>query len=373
MCDASLGRVLDAMDEYGMWDDTMLIVCADHGYLLGEHGWWAKVVQPWYDEVIHIPLFIADPRGTERGGHRKSLVQTLDFGPTLLELFGVDLTDDMQGVTLRDTIATDAPAREAGLFGMFGGHVCVTDGRYVYMRACKDASNQPLFEYTLMPTEMFTRFPVATLRQATLAEPFSFTKGVPVLRVPGRALRVMSPWGFGTLLYDLEDDPQQERPLIDDELELRMAARLVELMRATDAPADQFERLGLPMQGQPGLEHLLVGAQWPLVEASLNLSPPPSADEFPGVERELSMPLTSLLEVPGAGEILRRHAAALANGMATDPALGSFSLVELAAMGPGVLPRPPLREIASALAELRLDPAASSLATSGSAAPRYDA
>jgi arylsulfatase A-like enzyme len=43
-CDYSLGRVLDIMDEKNMWEDTMLIVNADHGFLLGEHGYWAKTV-----------------------------------------------------------------------------------------------------------------------------------------------------------------------------------------------------------------------------------------------------------------------------------------------------------------------------------------
>ena len=41
-CDESLGRVLDLMDKHDMWKDTLLIVCTDHGFLLGEHGWWAK-------------------------------------------------------------------------------------------------------------------------------------------------------------------------------------------------------------------------------------------------------------------------------------------------------------------------------------------
>src|SRR5699024_9466555 len=50
MCDTSLGRVLDAMDSYQMWDDTMLIVCTDHGLLLGEHDWWGKNAPPFYDE-----------------------------------------------------------------------------------------------------------------------------------------------------------------------------------------------------------------------------------------------------------------------------------------------------------------------------------
>ncbi|MCB0143392.1 MAG: sulfatase-like hydrolase/transferase, partial [Caldilineaceae bacterium] len=62
MCDAYLGKVLDMMDELNLWDDTMLIVNTDHGFLLGEHDWWAKMVQPLYQEVAHTPLFIWDPR-----------------------------------------------------------------------------------------------------------------------------------------------------------------------------------------------------------------------------------------------------------------------------------------------------------------------
>ncbi|CAM5732476.1 hypothetical protein SMICM304S_03982 [Streptomyces microflavus] len=46
MCDHSLGRVLDAMDEHGLWDDTLLVVCTDHGYLLGEKGSWPRSSPP---------------------------------------------------------------------------------------------------------------------------------------------------------------------------------------------------------------------------------------------------------------------------------------------------------------------------------------
>ncbi|MFD9950360.1 sulfatase, partial [Nonomuraea sp. NPDC059022] len=69
MCDHSLGRVLDTMDELGLWEDTLLIVCTDHGLLLGEKGWWGKSVQPWYNELVHLPLFVWDPGGGRpRGG-----------------------------------------------------------------------------------------------------------------------------------------------------------------------------------------------------------------------------------------------------------------------------------------------------------------
>lgn len=243
-CDHYLGRVLDLMDELELWDDTMLIVNTDHGFLLGEHDWWAKCSQPFYNEIAHTPLFIWDPRCGKRGERRRSLVQTIDLPATLLEYFGVDTPPDMQGVPLRETVASDAPVREAGLFGLHGAHVNVTDGRYVYMRAPASAENRPLHEYTLMPTHMRHTFSPDELREATLAEPFGFTKACPVLRVPAR------PWlnahQFGTMLFDLESDPAQERPMTDPAVEQRMIEHMVRLMADNDAPSEQLERLGLP-------------------------------------------------------------------------------------------------------------------------------
>ena len=168
MCDASLGRVLDAMDEHRLWDDTMLIVCTDHGFLLGEHGWWGKSVPPWFDETIHTPLYVWDPRSKASGEYRAELVQTIDLGPTLLDFFGLGLTPDMQGRPLAGVLTGGAPIREFGLFGGFGGHVSITDGRYVYMRAPADERNEPLFEHTLMPTHMRGMFTGTELRAAEL-------------------------------------------------------------------------------------------------------------------------------------------------------------------------------------------------------------
>lgn len=51
LCDAMLGRVLDTFDKYNMWEDTMLIVNTDHGFMMAEHDWWGKVVMPFFQEV----------------------------------------------------------------------------------------------------------------------------------------------------------------------------------------------------------------------------------------------------------------------------------------------------------------------------------
>lgn len=247
MCDANLGKLLDAMDRYGLWDDTMLIVNTDHGFLLGEHDWWAKCVMPFYNEVANMPLFIWDPRSRRAGAHCAALVQTIDLAPTLLDYFGVTPPPDMQGQPLAATLADDTPVREAGLYGIFGGQVNVTDGRYVYMRGSATPQNAPLYDYTLMPTHMRDLFTIDELRGATLSPPLPFTKGVPVLRIP--AVRAgnpdIRPAIMDTLLFDLLADPLQEHPLQDPVVEARMCAHLVRLMLANDAPPEQFERLGL--------------------------------------------------------------------------------------------------------------------------------
>jgi arylsulfatase A-like enzyme len=243
MCDEHLGKVLDLMDELDMWDDTLLIVNTDHGFLLGEHDWWAKVVQPFYQEIAHIPLFIWDPRSRRSGEHRSGIVQMIDMPATLLEFFGVELPKDMQGIPLRDSIANDAPVHKAGLFGIYGGHVNITDGKYVYMRAPAGPDNSPLVEYTLMPTHMRHRFTPEELQEIELAEPFEFTKGCRTMKIKARASG--NAFAFGTMLFDVEIDPGQESPLDDPETEQRMIREMIELMKASDSPPEQFERLGL--------------------------------------------------------------------------------------------------------------------------------
>ncbi|MDY7102164.1 MAG: sulfatase [Actinomycetota bacterium] len=308
MCDKSLGRLLDAMDAHDMWDDTMLIVNTDHGFLLGEHGWWAKSVMPWYDELIHLPFFVWDPRAARRGERCDALAQTIDLAPTLLDFFGVEASADTTGHDLAGVIAGDGtPLRPGALFGLFGSHVNVTDGRYTYMRGPADRTNAPLAHHTLMPTHMRSRFGVGELAAWEPADPFTFTKGLRTMKVPARS-QFMNPWIHGTLLFDLETDPGQERPIIDDELELRMLGLLVERMRAEDAPAGEYERLGLPAHGPPDASHLRVALD--ATRAAAIAEPLPPRAELTALEL-LERPLPLLLDDGVAGPIVREEAADL--------------------------------------------------------------
>ncbi|GAB3460593.1 sulfatase [Streptomonospora sediminis] len=340
MCDKSLGRVLDSMDEHGLWDDTMLIVNTDHGFLLGEHGWWAKSVQPWFNELVHLPMFLWDPR---TGGHdtrRGDLARTIDIAPTVLRFFGLEPTADMQG---RDLALPDAGSDPSALFGIHGGHVNITDGRYVYMRAGHGPANGPLEQYTLMPTHMRARFSPEELKEWEPAEAFGFTKGLRTMRMPESA-GWMNPWRHGTLLFDLQEDPQQLAPLQDDEVELRMVRLLVDAMRDTEAPRSQFERLGLPAEGEVAREHLHVREHAARAAEMAEPLPPVAELRAAGI---LTGPLTEVTATAGGRAAVERFAPDIARTepVAVPPKLSLYDLARA-----GVLTAAQLLELDAALA-----------------------
>lgn len=249
MCDFYLGIVLDAMDQYDMWKDTMLIVNTDHGFLLGEHGWWGKSIMPAYEEISHTPLFIYDPVSGIQGERREQLTCAIDLPVTLLDFFKVPIPKDMQGHSLLPAIRENKKVRDTVLFGFHAGHIGITDGRYTYFRAPLKEQEKNCFDYTLMPTRMRSLFSVQDLQKAELAGPLPNSKGCPVLKTPAKICYV-SPVNFGTKLYDVEKDPMQKNPLDHAQLEADMSNLLAEEMRKADAPPEQFERMGLPKEGQ---------------------------------------------------------------------------------------------------------------------------
>ena len=246
LCDAQLGRVLDAMDEHQLWEDTLLIVWTDHGFLLGEHNRWAKNMPTMWEEISHTPFFIWDPRCGKRGERRQSLVQpSLDIAPTLLRFFGREPTESMTGYDLAGVCASDQPVRDAAVYGYHNLPIHVTDGRYVYMRFVSNPEHDH-FQYTWMPTQMRGFWNHDKLRSVEGYEILPFSKDVPVpkFRIPGDV-----PKKSGTpvrhLLFDIQNDPQQSQPLEDPAVEERMLRLLEEEAKRSDAPREYLARYGL--------------------------------------------------------------------------------------------------------------------------------
>ena len=243
MCDYHLGRVLDLMDQHDLWKDTLLIVGTDHGFLLGEHAWWGKNKMPYFNEIANTPLFIYDPRLGIQNERRQSLVQLIDWNPTLYEFFNVKTPDTVLGKSMTSVLKDDQPIRSTATYGAFSAHVNITDGHYTYMRAPLPHLKNEIYNYTLVPHHMNARFSAKELQNAELVKGFSFTKGAPLLKIKSKDLYDVA--HYGTLLFDLESDPQQNTPIANTSVETQLTSALVSTMREHEAPEELYVRLGL--------------------------------------------------------------------------------------------------------------------------------
>ncbi|NNK96314.1 MAG: sulfatase [Desulfobacterales bacterium] len=250
MCDEYLGLLLDYFDKHELWKNTALIVTTDHGFLLGEHEWWAKSRMPFYNEISHIPLLFYHPDHSDQAGtKRHSITQNIDIMPTLLSMYDLEIPKIVEGHSLVSMMEHDAPVRKAAIYGQFGAATNVTDGRYTYFRYPEDFRNQELYQYTLMPTHQNSLFTKDDFNNASYEYSFKFLQGFPAMKLP-----VGPPESRGqgaliedtqTVLYDLQTDPDQNNPIENPEVKLRLIREMTNIMKRNEAPPEAYRRLNL--------------------------------------------------------------------------------------------------------------------------------
>jgi arylsulfatase A-like enzyme len=261
MIDHWFGRIIDALDETGRWDDTAVIVCTDHGHYLGEmrHGrdLWGKPAAPQYEPLGHVPLLIHWPGGPG-GDTCPALTTAVDLHATLAHVFGVDVAHRTHGRSLHPLFAGPAdgpPARqirEWAIGGYFGGWVQVTDGRRKYARGA-DGTNFPLSmwsnRWSTMPLHLpgGKGLPAPDDRAWLDHVPGS---SVPVIRQPFAPGDALPFWVSNRSVdrhhcYDLDVDPDETENRADEPLAREMADLLRTALGDVEAPDEQFARLGL--------------------------------------------------------------------------------------------------------------------------------
>ncbi|MFD4469611.1 sulfatase [Rhodococcus sp. NPDC058505] len=108
--DDAVGTVLAALDEAGVRDNTIVVVTSDHGDMFGDHGLMLKAGLH-YEGCVRVPLVVAEPG--RNAGVSDALVSSLDIGPTLLDLAGVEGYAGVHGVSLAGVMADpDATVRD---------------------------------------------------------------------------------------------------------------------------------------------------------------------------------------------------------------------------------------------------------------------
>ncbi|MBN1400627.1 MAG: sulfatase-like hydrolase/transferase [Anaerolineae bacterium] len=105
--DNQVGRILRALDEAGLEEDTLVIFTSDHGEHLGDHGRVQKG-PPGLDSCAHVPLIMRYPHGIAGGERHAELVEQVDLAPTVLDWCGVQTPPEMQGRSLQPLLRGSA-------------------------------------------------------------------------------------------------------------------------------------------------------------------------------------------------------------------------------------------------------------------------
>jgi iduronate 2-sulfatase len=116
--DEQVGRILDELDRLGLRDQTAIVFTSDHGYHLGEHGFWQK--SNLHEEVLRVPLIMSVPG--MKTGRSKSIVELVDMYPTLSELAGLKIPAEVQGTSLLPILKDPQATVKAGALSFNKGY-----------------------------------------------------------------------------------------------------------------------------------------------------------------------------------------------------------------------------------------------------------
>lgn len=146
--DAQIGRLLDELDHLGLTNSTVVVLWSDHGWKLGEYGGWCK--QTNYEIDTRAPLMIRLPGAKANGTRTDALAEFVDIYPTLADIAGLPVPEELQGVSLKPLLTGEAAKVKDAAFSQFPrreddgeymGYAMRTD-RYRYIEWLEMTSRQ---------------------------------------------------------------------------------------------------------------------------------------------------------------------------------------------------------------------------------------
>ena len=160
--DDNVGRLLDELEKEGLLENTLVIYDSDQGFYMGEHGWFDKRFM--YEESMRTPLIMRLPEGFDRRGDITQLVQNIDYAPTFLDLAGLPIPEDIQGVSLLPLLKGENPKdwRKSLYYHFYEypaehavcRHYGVRTERYKLMHFYNDIDSWELYDLQADPSEM---------------------------------------------------------------------------------------------------------------------------------------------------------------------------------------------------------------------------
>lgn len=127
--DAQIGKLLDALDELGLSENTIVVLWGDHGWNLENHSMWCKHAN--FETSMRAPLILRAP-GFEGQQKTRALTEFLDIYPTLVDLAGLPRPEHLQGQSLRPLLEQPDQAFKDAIYSRFHRGESIKTDRFVY-------------------------------------------------------------------------------------------------------------------------------------------------------------------------------------------------------------------------------------------------
>ncbi|MBC7351641.1 MAG: sulfatase [Thermogutta sp.] len=153
--DDNIGMILDALEETGLDKNTIVIFLGDHGFHLGDHGFWSKYSM--LEATHRAPLIVRVPGAPANGKTCDEIVEFVDLVPTLGELLKLDLPKNLEGISFAPLLVNpQRPWKKAAFIVEDDGDAfgeCVRTKKYSYMELKKGAIPAALYDLEKDPWE----------------------------------------------------------------------------------------------------------------------------------------------------------------------------------------------------------------------------
>lgn len=159
LLDDCVGMLVEELKAQGMYEDTLIVFTSDHGEMLGSHCLWQKMCM--YEESVRTPLYIKFPKDYIPSHTEIPVpVSAVDILPTLCDFLGMDIPEDVNGISLMPLIDGKIPKRE-NIYIQFDGNGgrgnfqrCVIQGNYkLIVDIFKDETYYELYDVVSDPQE----------------------------------------------------------------------------------------------------------------------------------------------------------------------------------------------------------------------------
>ncbi len=161
--DQGVGKILDYLEENGLFENTIVVYTTDQGFYLGEKGFFDKRFM--YEESMAMPLLVQYPKEIPPGSEITALTQNLDFAPTFLDFAGAEIPADMQGKSLRGLLNQQIKGEDFRnaiyyhyydfpAFHMVKRHYGIRTHRYKLMHFYDDIDQWELYDLEKDPREL---------------------------------------------------------------------------------------------------------------------------------------------------------------------------------------------------------------------------